>query len=61
MAAGKSINIAKAGTPAARLVPLDASPGRSKRLIGFLEGRIQVPDDFDRMGETEILRLFEGR
>jgi prevent-host-death family protein len=61
VAAGESIIIAKAGKPAAWLVPLTATPDRPKSLIGFLEGRIQVPDDFDRMGEGEIADLFEAR
>jgi len=25
---------------------------------GFLKGEIEVPDDFDRMGEREIAALF---
>ena len=49
---------AKAGKPVAKVVPLDApSPGEVRRL-GFLAGRVKVPDDFDRMGEEEIGRLF---
>ena len=28
--------------------------------IGFLEGQISVPDDFDRMGEEAISEMFEG-
>lgn len=60
VSAGESVIIAKAGKPAVRLVPLDASPERPKSLIGFLEGRATIPDDFDRMGEGEIQGLFEG-
>ena len=30
------------------------------RPIGFLAGRISVPDDFDTMHREEIIRLFEG-
>lgn len=60
VASGESITIAKAGTPVARLVPLDAAPDGQKSLIGFLAGRVQVPDDFDRMGEGEIAALFQG-
>lgn len=29
-----------------------------RRRLGFLAGQITVPDDFDRMGEAEIHRLF---
>jgi prevent-host-death family protein len=61
VAAGESVIIAKAGKPAVQLVPLDATPGPAKSLIGFMKGRIEVPEDFDRMGEAEIADLFEGR
>jgi len=61
VAAGETVIIAKAGKPAVRLVPLDATPDRAKTLIGFLQGRVEVPDDFDRMGEGQIADQFEGR
>lgn len=48
--------IAKAGKPLVKVVALDA-PAEPQRL-GFLAGEISVPDDFDRMGETEIAALF---
>ena len=28
---------------------------------GFMAGQISVPDDFDRMGEVEIAKMFEGK
>jgi hypothetical protein len=28
--------------------------------LGFLDGEISVPDDFDTMGEDEIIAMFEG-
>jgi len=60
-AKGEPFVIAKAGKPLVKVVPLDApDPGRQRRL-GFLAGRFKVPDDFDRMGEAEIGRLFEGK
>ena len=33
-------------------------PPRKMRRFDFMAGRIKVPDDFDRMGEEEIARLF---
>lgn len=57
VAAGESVVIAKAGTPVAKLTPVDAPLGAPKR-IGFLAGQISVPDDFDRMGAGEIEALF---
>jgi prevent-host-death family protein len=57
-AAGEAFIIAKAGRPLVKVIRLDA-PGEIRR-IGFMEGEIAVPDDFDRMGEAAITHLFEG-
>jgi prevent-host-death family protein len=53
---GEWFVIAKAGKPLVKVVALD-SPSEPQRL-GFLEGEIEVPDDFDRLGEAEIAALF---
>lgn len=53
---GESFVIARAGKPLVKVTAIDA-PSRPKRL-GFLEGEIRVPRDFDRMGEREIAALF---
>jgi len=59
-AKGESFVIAKAGKPMVKVIALDApEPSQIKR-FGFMAGHIKVPDDFDRMGETEIAQLFEG-
>lgn len=56
---GESFIIAKAGKPMVKVVPLDApEPSKVKR-FGFMAGKIAVPDDFDRMAETEIATMFE--
>lgn len=55
-AKGESFIIAKAGKPLVKVTALDA-PARPRRL-GFMTGEIEVPDDFDRMGEGEIAALF---
>jgi hypothetical protein len=31
---------------------------KETRRLGFMAGRITVPDDFDRMGAAEIERMF---
>ena len=59
-ARGEPFIIAKAGKPLVKVVPLDTPPARPQRRFGFLKGQIQVPPDFDRMYEDEIVRLFEG-
>lgn len=55
---GKPFVIAKAGKPLVKVIALEA-PVAPKR-IGFLEGEISVPDDFDSMGNAEIAALFDG-
>ncbi|EIC31522.1 type II toxin-antitoxin system Phd/YefM family antitoxin [Methylomicrobium album] len=56
---GKPFVIAKAGKPMVKVIALNApEPSQIKR-FGFMAGQIQVPDDFDRMGEQEIVQLFE--
>jgi len=55
-AKGESFVIAKAGKPIVKVTAIDA-PTKPRRL-GFLKGEIEVPDDFDRLGEREIAALF---
>jgi len=61
------VNIHEAKTQLSRLIARAArgeafviAPAEPKRL-GFLKGEIEVPDDFDRMGEHEIATLFVVR
>jgi prevent-host-death family protein len=57
-AKGEPFVIAKAGKPLVKVVALESpAPGDAMRL-GFMIGAISVPDDFDRMGQAEIERLF---
>ena len=53
----REIVIARNGKPAARLVPLDATP-RGKRL-GVAEGLFEVPEDID-LDNARIEQLFNG-
>ncbi len=58
-AKGESFIIAKAGKPMVKVIALNApEPSQIKR-FGFMAGQIHVPDDFDRMSEAEIVKLFE--
>jgi prevent-host-death family protein len=59
VAAGEPFIIAKAGKPLAKVVPIDAPEPAKMTRLGFLAGQIEVPADFDRMGEVEILHLFK--
>jgi prevent-host-death family protein len=59
-AQGESFVIAKAGKPLVKVIALDTPSGAQVRRLGFMTGQFSVPDDFDRMGEAEIARLFGG-
>lgn len=54
---GEPFVIAKAGKPMVLVTAVEAAD-RPKARLGFLEGGLRVPDDFDRMGEAEIADLF---
>jgi prevent-host-death family protein len=54
--AGEEIIIAKAGRPAARLVPIEGAGKPVK--IGGLKAPGPVPDDFNTLFEEEIEALF---
>ena len=56
--AGEEIVIAKAGRPAARLVPIEGAGNPVK--IGGLKPPVPVPDDFNTMFEKEIEAMFAG-
>jgi prevent-host-death family protein len=55
-AAGGEVVIAKAGKPVARLVPL--APTARVRKLGALEGKLEVPDDFDAPLSAKTLAAF---
>ncbi len=58
---GEPFVIAKAGKPLVKVTALGAPVGTEIKRLGFMAGQISVPDDFDRMGEVEIERIFSGR
>jgi prevent-host-death family protein len=59
-AKGEPFVIAKAGKPMVKVVALDEPSKQPARRLGLMKGQISVPDDFDTMGQEEIIRLFEG-
>lgn len=59
-AKGEPFVIARAGRPLVKVPAIDSPAGSEVKRLGFLAGEISVPDDFDRMGEAEIERLFDG-
>lgn len=59
-AKGESFIIAKAGKPVARVTAFDSPEPSQQKKIGFMAGEFTVPDDFDRMGQNEIIDMFGG-
>ncbi len=57
---GEPFVIAKAGKPLVKVVALGAPEGDQVKRIGFMQGQLTVPDDFDRMGESDIEQLFNS-
>jgi prevent-host-death family protein len=56
---GEGFIIAKAGKPLVKVVAI-AQAESPKPRIGFMKGRISVPDRFDQLGREEISDLFQG-
>ena len=56
---GEPFIIAKAGKPMVTVTAYQG-PAQPVQRIGFMEGQIEVSDDFDTMGGTEIQSMFEG-
>lgn len=59
-AQGEPFLIAKAGKPMVKVMAIDAPVGKKIRRMGFMKGKISVPDNFDRMFEKEIEQMFYG-
>jgi len=57
---GEPFVIAKAGKPLVKVVALGAPEAGQLKRLGFLTGQIEVPQDFDRMGDSEVQKLFDG-
>jgi prevent-host-death family protein len=60
-AKGEPFVIAKAGKPLVKVVALEGPAGARPGRLGFLQGEVTVPEDFDRMGQAEIERRFGAR
>jgi len=60
-ARGNAFIIAKAGKPMVKVLPLSQEERGVAGRLGFLRDQILTPDDFDTLGASQILELFEGR
>lgn len=59
VATGEKIMIARAGKPAAMLVPVPAQ--KATRKPGAMKGKIRIADDFDAPLPDDVQAAFEGR
>lgn len=59
-AKGKPFIIAKAGKPLVKVTAIQDAEAVAQERFGFLEGLIDVPDDFDDLGREEIEQMFSG-
>ena len=55
---GAPFIIAKSGKPMVKVIPYRPH-GATNQRVGFLKGKIKIPEDFDTIGESEISDLFE--
>ena len=58
-AAGEPFIIAVDGNPSVKVVAADVPMASTKRRLGFMEGQISIPEDFDRIGAAEIEATFK--
>jgi prevent-host-death family protein len=58
-AQGNAFIIAKSGKPMVRVLPLSEGESNGVERLGFMAGEILTPDDFDSIGASDIVKLFE--
>jgi prevent-host-death family protein len=58
---GEPFIIAKAGRAMVKVLSVDAPSQSEASRVGFMSGEIEVPEDFDRMGQEEIEEMFGAR
>jgi prevent-host-death family protein len=59
-ARGEPFLIAKAGRPMVKVTAIESPSHAGQRRLGFLNGQIRVPEDFDTMSRADIDQLFAG-
>jgi len=57
---GEPFVIAKSGKPLVLVSAIATEHDRAKARLGFLRGKMRIPDDFDRMGADQVDELFAG-
>ncbi|WP_293898546.1 type II toxin-antitoxin system Phd/YefM family antitoxin [Phenylobacterium sp.] len=57
---GEPFVIAKAGKPMVTVVAVGPTEPQGKRRLGFMEGEMTIPEDFNTFAQDEIEKLFYG-
>jgi prevent-host-death family protein len=57
-AKGEPFIIARRGTPSVKVTAVEMPNPAKVRRLGFMKGQISIPEDFDRMGGSDIEQLF---
>lgn len=57
---GDPFIIARAGKPLVRVIAVESPVTSTTSRVGFLDGQISVPPDFDRMGSGDLEDMFES-
>jgi len=57
---GEPFIIAKAGKPKVQVIPISSGKKKPQSRIGFLKGKITVPDDIKTPFADEIEQMFYG-
>jgi prevent-host-death family protein len=59
-AKGEPFIIARRGKPSVKVTAVEMPNPAKVRRLGFMKGQISVPEDFDRMGGSDIEQLFSA-
>ena len=59
-AKGDPFIIVRRGKPSVKVTAVEMPNPAKVRRLGFMKGQISTPEDFDRMGGSEIEQLFSG-
>ena len=57
---GEAFVITKSGKPQVIVSAIRTGSNKAKKRLGFLRGTMQVPPDFDHVGDDAIAGLFAG-
>ncbi len=59
-AKGDPFIIVRRGKPSVKVTAVEMPNPAKVRRLGFMKGQISIPEDFDRMGGSDIEQLFSA-